>query len=186
MSASPKRWSRATVYPDMWVDPADDPRNTDGTSPDGELETYRDYLHSYRNTIQMKCDGLTPAQLAMRSVPPSDLSLLGLLRHLAEVERDWRSWMIEGTTEPYIYGGPDADFDDVVGNQGMVDEALRNLEFQQAKTDEMLEGFTDLGKRVGSKHIAVREIHVHRIEEYARHAGHADLLRECIDGRVGQ
>lgn len=186
MSAFPKRWSRATVYPDMWVDPADDPRNTDGTSPDGELETYRDYIHTYRQTILMKCDGLTAVQLAMRSVPPSDLSLLGLLRHLAEIERDWRSWMIEGAEEPYIYGGPDADFDDVVGEQSMVDDALRNLEYQQAKTDEMLDGFTDLGKRVGARKIAVREIHVHRIEEYARHAGHADLLRECIDGRIGQ
>lgn len=74
----------------MWVDPDDDPRNTDGTSPDGELETYLDYLHSYRHTILMKCHDLTPEQLATRSVPPSDLSLLGLIRHLAEVERDWR------------------------------------------------------------------------------------------------
>ncbi len=186
MPEIPARWTKATVYADMWVDPEDDPRNTDGTSPDGELETYRDYLHSYRQTILMKCADLTPQQLAMRSVPPSDLSLLGLLRHLAEVERDWRDWIIDGEAEPHIYGGPDADFDDVRGDAAQVTEALQNLEYQQAKTDELLESFTDLGKRVGESGIAVREIHVHRIEEYARHAGHADLLRECIDGRVGQ
>lgn len=182
----PARWTKSTVYTDMWVDPEDDPLNTDGTSPDGELENYRDYLHTYRQTILLKCADLTPEQLATRSVPPSDLSLLGLLRQLAEVERDWRNWIIDGNTEPSIYGGADADFDDVRGDADMVKEALRNLEYEQAITDELLESYTDLGKRVGESEIAVREIHVHRIEEYARHAGCADLLRECIDGRVGQ
>lgn len=186
MTDSPERWTKATMYPDMWVDPADDPRNTDGTSPDGELATYKDYLHSYRHTILMKCDGLTAAQLATRSVPPSDLSLLGLLRHLAEVERDWRSWITAGNAEPYIYGGPDADFDDVVADQEMVDEALATLARQQATTDELMARFPDMAERLGESQIALRELHVHRIEEYARHAGHADLLRECIDGRVGQ
>lgn len=186
MTDTPKRWTQATVYPDMWVDPADDPRNTDGTSPDGERETYNDYLYSYRQTILMKCDGLNPEQLATRSVPPSDLSLLGLLRHLAEVERDWRSWIVDGDAEPYIYGGPDADFDAVVGKQEIVDEAYTNLATQQAATDKLLEGHPDLGERLGEEQIALRELYVHRIEEYARHAGHADLLRECIDGRVGQ
>lgn len=186
MAETPKRWTQATVYPDMWVDPADDPRNTDGTSPDGERETYNDYLYSYRQTILMKCDGLNPEQLATRSVPPSDLSLLGRLRHLAEVERDWRSWIVHGDAEPYIYGGPDADFDDVVGMQEMVDEAYTNLATQQAATDTLLEGHPDLAERLGKEQIALRELYLHWIEEYARHAGHADLLRECIDGRVGQ
>ena len=75
------RWTAATVYPDMWVDPDDDPRNNDGPSPDGELATYLDYLESYRFTLLMKCDGLDPEQLARRSVPPSTMSLLGLVRH---------------------------------------------------------------------------------------------------------
>lgn len=186
MTKTPKRWTKATIYPDMWVDPADDPRNTDGTSPDGELATYKDYLHSYRHTILMKCEGLAPEELAARSVPPSDLSLLGLLRHLAEVERDWRSWVLDGDPEPFLYGGLDADFDDVVADQSQVDEAFAQLSRQQQLTDELLDRYLDLGVRLGPNSIAVRELHVHRIEEYARHAGHADLLRECIDGRIGQ
>ena len=186
MSEQPRRWTKATVYPDMWVDPADDPRNTDGTSPDGELETYLDYLSTYRHTILMKCEGLNAAQLATRSVPPSDLSLLGLLRHLAEVERDWRGWVRENHDEPYLHGGPDADFDDVAPDENMVAGAFAMLAKQQALTDDLLASYPDLGVRVGPSQIALRELHVHRIEEYARHAGHADLLRECIDGRVGQ
>ena len=90
MSEPADRWTVATVYPDMWVDHDDDPRNNDGPSPDGELATYLDYLESYRLTLVMKCDGLDPARLAERSLPPSPMSLLGLVRHLAEVDRDWR------------------------------------------------------------------------------------------------
>ena len=71
------------VYADMWVDPDDDPRNSDGASPDGELATLHDYLADYRLTLLMKCEGLDAGQLARRSVPPSTMSLLGLLRHLA-------------------------------------------------------------------------------------------------------
>ena len=186
MTDTPQRWTKATVYPDMWVDPDDDPRNMDGTSPDGERETYIDYLRNYRHTILMKCDGLKPEQLATRSVPPSDLSLLGLLRHLAEVERDWRNWIADGDAEPYIYGGPDADFDDVAPEQAMVDAAMTDLAREQAATDAELDKHADMGERLGDTRIAVRELYVSRIEEYARHAGHADLLRERIDGRVGQ
>jgi uncharacterized damage-inducible protein DinB len=74
----------------MWVDPEVDPRNSDGVSPDGELPTLQDYRRDSRLTLQMKCEVLDQEQLARRSVPPSTMSLLGLLRHLAEVERDWR------------------------------------------------------------------------------------------------
>ena len=58
VSEQPSRWSKATVYPDMWVDPDDDPRNSDGVSPDGELATLQDYLSDYRLTLRMKCEGL--------------------------------------------------------------------------------------------------------------------------------
>lgn len=186
MTTPPERWTKATVYPDMWVNPDDDPRDTDKNAPDGELPTLLHYLKSYRLTILMKCDGLTAEQMAMRSVPPSDLSLLGLIRHLAEVERDWRNWITDGQPEPHIYGGPDNDFDDVKPDQAMVDEAFAILEREQAATDAILLKQDDLGTKLGSDPIAVRDVQVHRIEEYARHAGHADLLRECIDGRVGQ
>lgn len=185
-SETPDRWTKATVYPDMWVNPDDDTRNTDGTSPDGEAATLREYLSDYRKTILMKCDGLDAGQLATRSVPPSTMSLLGLLRHLAEVERDWRNWITESEPVPSLYGGSDADFDGAVGDQITVDAAFSDLAREQDATDALLTDHPDLGTRLGSDSIAVRELQIHRIEEYARHCGHADLLRECIDGRIGQ
>lgn len=186
MSDQPSRWTRATVYPDMWADPDDDPRNSEGVSPDGELATLLDFLTGYRMTLRMKCEGLDAEQLARRSVPPSTMSLLGLLRHLVEVERDWRNWIGDGDPLPKLYGEDDADFDGAVAEQAEVDAAYSALEREQAATDAVLAAHPDLGERVGKDGIAVRELMVHRIEEYARHCGHADLLRECIDGRVGQ
>ncbi len=186
MTEEPARWTQATVYPDMWTDPADDPRNSDGVSPDGELATLQDFLTNYRHTLRMKCDGLDPEQLARRSVPPSTMSLLGLIRHLAEVERDWRNWITDADPLPKLYGVRDADFDQAVGDQATVDAAHADLAREQAATDAALAAHPDLGERLGKDGIAVRELLIHRIEEYARHCGHADLLRERVDGRVGQ
>jgi uncharacterized damage-inducible protein DinB len=170
----------------MWADPDDDPRESEGVSPDGELATLLDYLTNYRFTLRMKCEGLDAEQLARRSVPPSTMSLLGLLRHLVEVERDWRNWISDGEPAPKVYGERGADFDGAVAEQAVVDAAYSDLEREQAATDAALAEHPDLGVRLGKDGIAVRELMVHRIEEYARHCGHADLLRECIDGRVGQ
>ncbi|MFE6685683.1 DinB family protein [Streptomyces sp. NPDC057743] len=180
------RWSQATRYIDMWVDPDDDPRNNEGPSPDGELATLQEALTNYRLTLRMKCEGLNPEQLARRSVPPSTMSLLGLVRHLARVERDWRNWISDGDPLPKLYGGREADFDGAVAEQSVVDAAYDDLEREQAATDAALAQHPDLGERLGRDGIAVRELLVHRLDEYARHCGHADLLRECIDGRVGQ
>ncbi|MFI0938801.1 DUF664 domain-containing protein [Streptomyces sp. NPDC021020] len=187
MSDQPERWTQATVYPDMWTDPDDDPRDN-GAGPEGEAATLHDYLTNYRITVRMKCEGLDAGQLARRSVPPSTMSLLGLLRHLAEVERDWRNWLGEGEPEPRIYGPKDADFLGAVADPAVVDAAWADLEREQAATDAALAAHPDLGERIGiSKDgFAIRELLVHRVEEYARHSGHADLLRECVDGRVGQ
>lgn len=180
------RWTKATIYPDMWADPSDDPRNSEGVSGDGELATLQDYVTSYRMTLIMKCEELTAEQLARRSVPPSTMSLLGLIRHLAEAERGWRNWISEGHPEPSIYGPPDADFDEAVGDEDLVAAAYATLRREQGATDDVLAEYLDLSERLGEKRISVRELLVHRIEEYARHCGHADVLRECIDGRVGQ
>ncbi|MGW2557602.1 DinB family protein [Streptomyces sp. NPDC001635] len=186
MSDQPTRWSPATVYPDMWADPDDDPRNRDGSSPEGELATLQGFLTDYRLTLRMKCEGLDAEQLARRSVPPSTMSLLGLVRHLAEVERDWRNWITDGAPLPKLFGEKDADFHGAVAEQAVVDAAFSDLEREQAATDAALAEHPELSERVGKDKIAVRELMVHRIEEYARHCGHADLLRECVDGRVGQ
>ncbi|MER5888882.1 DinB family protein [Streptomyces sp. NPDC001941] len=186
MSEQPERWTQATVYRDMWTDPADDPRDNDGPSPEGERATLLDFLVNYRLTLRMKCEGLDAEQLARRSVPPSDMSLLGLIRHLAEVERDWLNWITETEPLPRLYGPKDGDFHGAVADPAVVEAAFRDLEREQAATDAELHRHEDLGARIGREDIAVRELMVHRIDEYARHSGHADLLRECVDGRVGQ
>ncbi|MFI5821404.1 DinB family protein [Streptomyces rishiriensis] len=186
MDDRPARWSTATAFPDMWVDPDDDPRDTQGPGPEGESATLRDFLASYRLTLRMKCEGLDAEQSARRSVPPSTMSLLGLVRHLAEVERDWRNWITDGAPLPRLYGPKDADFHGAVAEQAVVDAAFSDLEREQSATDAALAEHPDPGERVGRDGIAVRELMVHRVEEYARHCGHADLLRERVDGRVGQ
>jgi uncharacterized damage-inducible protein DinB len=185
----PSRWTAATVYDDMWVDPADDPRESE-RPPVGERETLVQYLRAYRLTLGMKCDGLTAAQLALRSVPPSTLSLLGLVRHLAEVERNWTRVM-RGEDAPRLWGAPgqDADFDGAVGDPEVVERALAAWQIEMEATDALVAETEDLGTMSASttaEPIALREVLVHLIEEYARHCGHADLLRERIDGRVGQ
>ncbi|WP_320782622.1 DinB family protein [Streptomyces sp. CRN 30] len=186
MSDRPARWSQASVHPDMWADPDDDPRHSEGTGPDGELATLREFLTGYRLTLLMKCEGLDPEQLARRSVPPSTMSLLGLVRHLAEVERDWRNWISDGEPLPSLYGEDDGDFEGAVADRAVVDAAYADLAREQAATDAALAAHPDLGERLGKDGTSVRELLVHAVEEYARHCGHADLLRECIDGRVGQ
>lgn len=186
MSEDTARWSQATTYPDMWTDPENDPRHRSDSSPEGERATLEEFLSGYRLTLRMKCEGLTPEQLARRSVPPSTMSLLGLVRHLAEVERDWQNWITEGEPLPSLYGEADGDFLGAVGDRAVVDGAYADLEREQAATDAAVAAFPDLGERIGRDGIAVRELMVHRVEEYARHCGHADLLRECVDGRVGQ
>jgi uncharacterized damage-inducible protein DinB len=114
------------------------------------------------------------------------MSLLGLIRHLAEAERAWRNWISDGDPLPNLFGERDADFDEAFADEGVRDAAYSALALEQAATDAALAEHTDLSTLLGKEEIAVRDLLVHRIEEYARHCGHADLLRECIDGRVGQ
>ena len=85
-----------------------------------------------------------------------------------------------------MYGAGDGDFEGAAGDQALVEDAYADLVREQAATDAALAEHSDLGERLGAQGIAVRELLVHRVEEYARHCGHVDLLRERIDGRVGQ
>lgn len=177
---------------EWFVSPDEDPRTY--ANPQGELATYREYLTNYRLTIGLKCDGLDPEQLARRSVPPSTLSLLGLIRHLAAVENNWFQRILpEQEARPRIYAkddDPDWDFNGAVADQAVVDDAFATWRKQIAMADEWLDGLSedDLGREVANRGepASIRDILVHLIEEYARHAGHADLLRESIDGRIGQ
>jgi uncharacterized damage-inducible protein DinB len=181
----------ARKYPDMWVDPEDDPRETDVVAV-GEKAVLTEYLERYRMTFEMKCQGLDAEQLARRSVPPSTLSLLGLLRHLAGVEHQWFRRALEGHGElPRLYRTEEDgehDFTGAVADEAVVTEAWESWRREVAHGQAWLESADDLGAKVDhhGDQVEIRDIVVHLIEEYARHCGHADLLRECIDGRTGQ
>ncbi|HEV7205349.1 MAG TPA: DinB family protein [Jatrophihabitans sp.] len=177
---------------DMWTTPEQDRRSYG--QPQGEKATYREYLTNYRLTIEMKCEGLDADQLARRSVPPSSMSLLGLVRHLANVEHHWFVRVLQQTADqPDPFDHPDDrdfDFNGAVAEAGAVASAFATWKSEIDAADRWLDPFEedDLGREVPHHGgvVSVRDVLVHLIEEYARHAGHADLLRECIDGRAGQ
>jgi uncharacterized damage-inducible protein DinB len=176
----------------MWAAPEEDPRGYG--NPAGEKATYQEYLTNYRLTIELKCGGLDADQLARRSVPPSTMSLLGLVRHLAQVENHWFQRVLQGRTAgPRLYKREDDrdwDFNGAVADPAVLEDAFATWKAEIAKADEWLDALdeADLGREVplGEDTVSIRDVLVHVIEEYARHAGHADLLRECIDGRTGQ
>jgi uncharacterized damage-inducible protein DinB len=121
------------------------------------------------------------------------MSLLGMLRHLARVEHHWFRRVLDGQGDlDRIFWSPDdndADFNGAVGDEAVVAEAWEAWCREVAHAEEWAATERDLSAYVSSPHgdqIAVRDILVHMVEEYARHAGHVDLLRECIDGRTGQ
>ncbi|WP_308290323.1 MULTISPECIES: DinB family protein [unclassified Mumia] len=177
--------------PDMWMDRQDDPRESDSL-PVGERATLLEYLRVYRLTLPMKCEGLDAEQMARRSVPPSSMSLLGLVRHMADVERTWFRQVLAGEDVPRHYRTAedrDADFNGAVADEEVVADAWRRWEDEVNYAETFVEAADDLGviaRNTERGEIALREVLVHMIEEYARHIGHADLLRECIDGRTGQ
>lgn len=182
---------RTFGWENMFVPPDEDPRPQDPVAG-GERETLLDYLGSYRLTLEMKCAGLDPEQLARRSVPPSDLSLLGLVRHLADVERHWFRRVLAGEGTRHIFrteDDRDAAFEGAVGDAAAVEAAWTAWRGEVAFAERFVEGAPSLdvsGEMADGKRITLREVLVHMLEEYARHCGHADLLRERIDGRVGQ
>jgi uncharacterized damage-inducible protein DinB len=143
------------------------------------------WLEYHRATLAQKCEGLNDEQLRSRSVPPSTLSLLGLVRHMAEVENNWFRYWLAGDGPVTRWEG-DEDFE-VDGAD--VSEAFGYWRQECANAREVLARFGSLddvgaGQTVGAG-ISVRWTLIHMIEEYARHNGHADLLREAIDGTKG-
>jgi hypothetical protein len=143
----------------------------------------------YRTTLPLKVGGLTPDQLCAASAPPSNLTLLGLVRHLTEVEQYWFGTVVSGQSLPAIYCEDDGDGDftlidpahalDDLARYGNELVASRARAARVADLDAALPG-TRRGQQVN-----LRWVYVHMIEEYARHLGHADLLREAIDGATG-
>jgi uncharacterized damage-inducible protein DinB len=174
----------------MFVDPEDDPRENGPTLGD-ERATLTEYLRWQRATLELKCAGLEAADLARRSVEPSTLSLLGLVRHMADVERGWFRRVMAGQDAPPHFSSdtdPDGDFDGAVPDPAVVAEAWDVWRAEMAFTDRLVAEASNLDVTGASRQgpVSLREVLVHMIEEYARHNGHADLLRERIDGRVGQ
>lgn len=174
---------------DTWLPEDQDPRAQEVTWR-GEREVVVGYLEHYRTTLELKCDGLTPEQLATAAVPPSRISLLGMVRHLARVEQSWTRRVIEGRPElPRLFQDEDGGFEldlDRVG-PAYVAEAWDLWRTEVAHAREVLERTPlDALVSVHGDEIEVREVVVHLVEEYARHLGHVDLVREVLDGRTGQ
>jgi hypothetical protein len=153
----------------------------------GERESLDGWLDYHRSTLLMKCQGLTGEQLARRAVAPSTLSLLGLVRHLANVERSWfrrRAAGETGLSSLYASGEhPDGEFDLAVADGAEADFAAftRECELARAAAGGRSLDQTFVHERDGNTY-DLRWVYVHMIEEYARHNGHADILREQIDG----
>ncbi|MEO3807793.1 DinB family protein [Sphaerisporangium sp. B11E5] len=147
------------------------------------------FLDWHRETLAVKCAGLSEEQLRARSVPPSTMSLLGLVRHMAHVERVWFRRVLNGEDVPLLYKtpGPDSDFDDV--DTASTEEAFATWRAEVALARELSAEvpLDAIGKQQRhGQDCSHRWILVHMIEEYARHNGHADLLRERIDGATGE
>jgi uncharacterized damage-inducible protein DinB len=157
----------------------------------GEREAVQAWLDYHRATLLFKCEGLTGEQLVKRAVPPSSLSLLGLVRHMSEVERSWFRRRFRGEaglgslycSDEY----PDGDFDLTDPQRAEQDLATyrRECELADAAVADAALDDTYSFSRIGGAPMDLRWIFLHMIEEYARHNGHADFLREQIDGVTG-
>ncbi|WP_174536831.1 DinB family protein [Micromonospora chalcea] len=155
----------------------------------GERESLRAFLDFHRATLALKCEGLTDEQLRRPASPPSTLSLLGLVRHMAEVERTWFRRVIAAEDVPLVwsdtgdfqqaYDARDADVAEAFAAWRREIEHARRIEREAASLD-----VTGHQARWGED-VSLRLVMLHMLHEYARHNGHADLIREAIDGTVG-
>lgn len=154
-----------------------------------ELSMLKAYLEHHRESIELKCSGVEPLRLSERSVSPSTMSLHGLIRHLAGVERWWFAINFAGMELPMLYysdADPDQDFaaldgDPVEAMTAWRAECRRSREIVDAAT-----GLEQVGAVAPHGSYTLRWLMLRMIGEYAQHAGHADLLRERIDGAVGR
>ena len=146
------------------------------------------WLEFHRTTLLLKCEGLDDAQRKARPVATSLLSLHGLVRHMAEVERNWfRRTLLDEPDAPPLWSDPDVDDRELVplGDADWgADLSAWQVECEASRRSAAPRGLDDLGVRDGEP-CSLRWIYNHMIEEYARHNGHADLLRELVDGSVG-
>jgi len=178
--------------------PSDDDPRENGPRLGGERVTLAESLRRQRLTLEMKCSGLDAQAMARRSVEPSTMSLLGLVRHLAEMERATFRVMMAGQDVPRLFcsvSDRDGDFDGAVPDPRVVAQAWEAWRAEVDFATRFVATAPSLditGDDPENQHgsgggpMSLREALVGMIEEYARHMGHADLLRERIDGRLGQ
>ena len=143
------------------------------------------FLDWHRSTLLWKCAGLTGEQLALPSVPPSNLSLLGIVRHMADVERAWFRIRFRGQQLPRLYDYEDAAFEhaDPAGAEADLAAFTEECDLaRKAVAGASLDNEFTAGR---GRILSLRWVHNHMIEEYARHNGHADLLRQRVDGVTG-
>jgi len=154
-----------------------------------EREMLEGWLDYHRATLLHKCAGLSTEQLKRRPCPPSGLSLLGLVRHLTEVERWWFRAHVGGEQLDDLYCSaedPDGDFNDLDGAD--VEAVFATFHAEVAAGRKAVAGRSledTVPQLTDGLPLSVRWVYVHMIEEYARHNGHADLLREQLDGVTG-
>jgi hypothetical protein len=193
--------SKATRRADMFTAdgrPSDDDPRENGPRLGDERATLAESLRCQRLTLELKCAGLDAEAMARRAVEPSTMSLLGLVRHLAESERATFRVLLAGQDVPRLYCSAtdrDGDFDGAVPDPGVVAEAWDTWRAEadfatrfvaEAPHLDLTADDPENHHGSGGGAISLREALVGMIEEYARHMGHADLLRERIDGRIGQ
>ncbi|WP_406393177.1 DinB family protein [Streptomyces sp. NBC_00887] len=165
-----------------------DPRTGPPSSGD-ERETLRAFLDYHRATLAMKCEGLGDEELRRQSMPPSTLSLLGLVRHMAEVERAWFRRVFEDNRAPMVWS-------DRIDFQAAYDASASTRKEALGAWEAEVENSRRIEREAGSldvlglqprweKEVSLRMVMVHVLLEYGRHNGHADLLREGVDGTVG-
>lgn len=175
----------------MSIDSENHPR-TEGPLLGDERAALLGFLRWQRETLELKCAGLDVADLARRAVEPSTLSLLGLVRHMADVERFWFREVMSGQDAPALFSSdalPDGDFDGAVPDPAVVAESWDAWRSEVAFADQFVADASDLdvtGNERWRGAISLHWVLIHMVEEYARHNGHADLLRQRIDGAVGE
>ncbi|SCF21536.1 Protein of unknown function (DUF664) [Micromonospora viridifaciens] len=155
----------------------------------GERETLRAFLDYHRATLAMKCAGLTDEELRRQSSPPSTLSLLGLVRHMAEVERTWFRRVINGEDVPLVWsetGDFQEAYDASAASRSEAFEAWQREVEHARRIEREAESLDVTGHNARwGEDVSLRLVMLHMMHEYARHNGHADFLREAIDGTVG-
>jgi len=163
-----------------------DPRRQEPAFVLDERDMLEGWLDFHRVTLLLKCEGLSDEQRKSRPVPTSKLSLHGLVRHMAEVERGWFRYTLlkDSHAGPVFSAEPDGDLEPLDGADWDDDVAAWQAECQASRQAAAPLSLDDLGDDDGQP-CSLRWIFNHMIEEYARHNGHADLIRELIDGRVG-